>query len=588
MAESTEGVEVKIFVDNFPERSGITKELLTPRNEIDNAGFTRRIYNHKGHSFSFRGKEELPKTETISNSKTLLLGSDPIHINPESYQEYRKEIIKVDEKAENLPTHYLATKDIQGVISLALELGATDPNMARLLNEVKSGTYSGRALDLIDKLVAVNCITDDKNEWSEKLTSGDAEAIVVLSLLGNDEANNYINSKLEQMRDLDVLRESKKEKGISVDIEKQVCVHATRFKPILNGNIYEVKTTGDATNWEYVRNTVHVSLNHKVVSHMMGKWNTAPYVLISPMREVVQASGLPESDEEWDTWWVLNPGETLKFPNGILVEPGKMPFNTLYVIGEKTSTFKGEDYTIGDLLDTEKATGSNIDLLRSFKSVFFANFSENEELKAFVDSNWDVEKLSQLLVDRYFPNESYPDQRKGKSFTQIINYHVSEWNDVNAFDQKFKASKSMPIANRVMDILNDLGVSQAFRGKKEYFEETLKTLSEYVTKDIESDIFSELSSLVVTQTVEKMGYKATGGGNWPSTHNDSSYAWFTTGHYVAVDNAKKLGDTEGEITKVRGDFDWTKFDPTWHVLPEINAKTRRVMYASGAFNSREE
>lgn len=311
MINQTEVSEIQVFTDNFPERSGIAKELLAPRNEVDNAGFKRRVYSYKETGFSFRGKEELPIIETFDNSKTILLGSDPVHVSSDNYQKYLNEIIKTDETSpNNLPTHYLTTKDIQGVISLALELGATDPNLIRVLDEVNSGIYSGRALDLIDKLVAVNCITDDKKEWSKKLTSGDAEAVVVLSLLGNDEANNYINTKLEQMRNLDILRESKEEKGKPIDIEKQVYVHATRFKPILNGNTYEVKTIGDATNWEYVRNTVHVSLNHKVVSHMMGKWDTAPYVLISPMKDVVQASGLPESDQEWDTWWVLNPGET--------------------------------------------------------------------------------------------------------------------------------------------------------------------------------------------------------------------------------------------------------------------------------------
>ncbi|MBM3208910.1 hypothetical protein FJZ40_01280 [Candidatus Shapirobacteria bacterium] len=588
MAIQAETTEVEVFIDRFPERSGITENLLAPRNEIDNAGFKRRIYNYKGYSFSFRGKEELPEFGTVNKSKVVLLGSDPVHVSSDSYQSYRDKIIKTDESAEDLPTLYLATKDIQGVISLALELGATDPHLIRILEEVKSGIYSGRALDLMDKLMAVNCVTDNEKEWSQKLASGDAEAIVALSILGSEEAGNYINSKLEQMRDLDALREITEEKGKPMDIEKQVCVHATKFKPNVVENGYEVKTTGDATNWEYVRNTVHVSLNHKVVSHMMGKWDTAPYVLISPMKDVVQESGLPESDQEWDTWWVLNPGETLKFPNSILVEPGKMPFNTLYVIGEKTSTFKGEGYTMDDLLNTEKVTGSNIDLLSSFKSILFPNYSEDENLKAFIDSNWDVEKISQLLIEKYFPNERYPEERKGKSFLEIIRYHVSSWNDTELFDQKIKVSENILIADRVTEILNDLGISQAFKGKAEDFEQMLQTLSEYISKDIEGDIFSNLSSLVVSQTVEKMGYKATGGGNWPSAHNGSSYDWLTKGHFVAVDNAKKLGGTDDDSTEIRGEFDWRKFDPTWYVLPEVNAKTRRVIYASGAFNSREE
>ena len=33
-------------------------------------------------------------------------------------------------------------------------------------------------------------------------------------------------------------------------------------------------------------------------------------------------------------------------------------------------------------------------------------------------------------------------------------------------------------------------------------------------------------------------------------------------------------------------FDWTKFNPKWPAMPDIDSKTRRVVYASGEFNAR--
>jgi len=41
-------------------------------------------------------------------------------------------------------------------------------------------------------------------------------------------------------------------------------------------------------------------------------------------------------------------------------------------------------------------------------------------------------------------------------------------------------------------------------------------------------------------------------------------------------------------TEIKGKFDWTKFNSIWAELPRVDSKTRRVMYASGAFNSRIE
>ena len=588
VAEMTEVQEVRVVVDQFQQRSKIVERFLEPKEEIDQAGFKRRIYKYGEITFSFRGREEMPELPTMEKAQTRLLGSDPVHVDPEDYQKYKSAHDSVEKPLANANECYQVTKDVQGVIELAMKLGAKNQDLEKMLIEVRSGVYSGKSLDLVDKLIAANCIRDDRNEWDDTLSGADAEAVVVLSLLGGNEAGTYLDSKLEQMRNLDVLRNQKKgeENKWPVDIDKQACVHATKFKPLKKEDgSYEVRTTGDATGFEFVRNTIHVSLNHKVVSHMMGKWDQAPYVLISPMNQIVDVNGLPVSDQEWDTWWTRNPGETLKFPNAILVEPGEMPFNTLYVVGDKSAIFKGENYTINDWLDSEKDTTS-INLHHCITSVLFADYSDHPDLRAFLDSNWDIEKLSKVLVEKYFPNESYPGERKNKSFSEILKYSVSKGVDVEALDQGFKSPGNVPIKDRITEVFKNIDAHSAYKSREEDYEITLDKLSSYIAKNIEGDIFSKISSQATEATIRKMGFEPTGGGNWPSAHAGSSYDWFTRGHYVAIDEAREVVGRDDNGTEIKGKFDWTKFNSIWAELPRVDSKTRRAMYASGAFNSR--
>lgn len=582
--------EIQVVPDIFSERTRIVEKFLEPHDVTDQAGFKRRIYKQKNTRFSFRGREELPVMETVKNSQTVLLGSRPVHIDANDYQEYESQFAPNENKNEldNLESCYLATKDLSGVLALAAKLGAEDPDLINMLQEIKSGIYSEKSLALIDRLIAANNVKDDGSGWDDSFAGGDAEAVVVLSLMGNKEANNYLNSKLKQMNKLDKLRESQEDKvEIDKHIDQQVCVHATSFKPNKFGeNGYEIKTTGDATNFEYVRNTIHVALNHKVVSHWMGNWDQSSYTILSPMKDVVEMNGSPKSDQEWDIWWTRNPGETLKFPNAIIVESGKTPPETLYVKEDKLKTFKDGEYTIDDLLNTEQFASCNIRTFNDFKSIFFISKFENKQLKESLDLNWNIEKLAQLFVEKYFPDEKYPGERKNKEYSYIIQYCISRYGDLDNFEQNFRTAANLSVAERVKQIFEDINISTAYIGSADNFEKAAIELSVSVSKKIESEIFSELSSTVVKNTIKEMGYEYTGGGNWPSAHNGSPYDWITRSHSAAIDIAKEVIGTDDDGNEIKGKFDWTKFKPIWQKLPDVDPKTRRVAYASGAFNSR--
>ena len=94
----------------------------------------------------------------------------------------------------------------------------------------------------------------------------------------------------------------------------------------------------------------------------------------------------------------------------------------------------------------------------------------------------------------------------------------------------------------------------------EDYEIILDKLSSYITKNIEGEIFSKISSQATEATIRKMGFSPTEGGNWPSAHAGSSYDWFTKGHYFSIDEAKEVIGRDDDGTEIKGKFDWTKFN----------------------------
>jgi hypothetical protein len=588
MLPSPETTEDQKEINKFAERSKIA-EILKPQPELDQAGFKRQIYTHGDITFSFRGREELPEFQTMKTSPTELLGSQPIHVDQDDYQKYVSNV-QGAEATTAAPNnkHYLVTKDIQGVLELAIKLGASDTTLGKMPKETRVGTYSEESLALIDKLIAANCI-EDNGVWGNKLTGGDSEAVVVLALLGNAEANKYLNAKLEQMEGLDATRDEKSVDDKSpIDFDKKVCVHATNYMPTKNSDgSYEVQTTGDATGYKHVRNTIHVALNFKVASHMMGNWGQTPYVLLSPMRQMMDANGTPKSAQERDTWWTRNPGETLNFPNPVMVTPGETPFNMLYVVGEKSAVFKGENYTVDDWLKVEKLSKTNIRLRDCLRSVLFADYSDEPEILTSINSDWDIEELAKTLVNKYISNKSLVKEGEDSSFSDTLRFGLNLQENIEALEQDFKVPGKVSVTERVTNVLEKAGARTAFKGKSEGFNSSLEKLSSFIAKKIESEMYAKISYLTTAAAIRIMGFKPEMEENWPSRHNDSPYALFTNRHYRPINQAREVIGEDDDGSEIRGKFNWTKYDPYWTVLPEIDSKTRRVMYASGAFNSRE-
>ncbi|MFH1863797.1 MAG: hypothetical protein ABIJ85_02735 [bacterium] len=584
--------EVKIDkIENTLHKFEVTSEFFNPVVEVDQSGFKRRVYKYGDVTFSFRGREEMPIIPTINSSRTELLGSEPIHADKSSFEEYKRSLETQNETAEK--TCLLVSKDIQGVIELAIKLGAKDEWLAKTLDEVKGRIYGVKALDLMDQLIVCNWVKEDGSVWEDSYGGSKAEALVVASLLGDTGSRDYINVQLDKMLDLDKKREQEfREKWKEAwdyseehfdppNIDELAAVHATKYLPKSYPNGYEIPTTADATGYEHVRNTIHITLNHKVRSHLGGNWEMTPYTIVGRFDQMLKENGKPRGIDLYDTWWVRNPGEALKFPGASLVEPGTPPSELLFVFKERNTIFKGGSYTLEDLDKVEKEREWS-GCWEGFQSVLIPYEYEQ------IQTDWDFKRLSEVFISKYFskPDEAEIAPDRGRSGPQ----HQS-------FSVLFKNSEGkMLVRDRVLQLLRDANLNESFRKDPSGLEEARQLLANKITSNIESRLFSEINEMAVDATIKQLGcplskdlHGQTGSlgrrflaVSGPAEHSHSVYHFFEQGlgNYVKDAMVKEKDGKEH--------FDWTLFDPKWPSLPDLDAKTKRVLYASGAFNSRED
>ena len=130
------------------------------------------------------------------------------------------------------------------------------------------------------------------------------------------------------------------------DPSKWVCVHVTKFEPIIDkdGNRC-IPTTAMATDYDLARATVHVTLNKVVESHMGGNWDAASIVVLAPYTDVVSKNGNPQEASTDDTYFTPNPNKGLVLPNTARIVRGDPNAKKLWTITEEGATYKTDHYT---------------------------------------------------------------------------------------------------------------------------------------------------------------------------------------------------------------------------------------------------
>ncbi|GDX62281.1 hypothetical protein LBMAG33_5910 [Candidatus Levyibacteriota bacterium] len=568
----------------------LVERKLQARVETDNAGFERKVYTVNGVTFTFRGKEELPTYPTLSHSRAQLLGDAPQWVSPEDYQTYQSQVSET-QRNENAPQHYLATKSLMGVVELATQLGSKDSSLVHLREELSKGVYSPRAITLLDALVASSYVGDGGFQL-EPRANNNAEALVLAALLGDPQAQTSVAQKVEALRHLEQRDKVRTERRATESEELRpqdlVTVHATRYEPQVgaDGELL-VPTTFDATKGKVLRNSVHTALNHKVAGHMHGSWGDAGYVLISPFESMMEANGVPTVLNTVDTWWSRDPGEPLRFPDATIVKPGGSEVAGLYQIEGQTVKFKSEglgEEELRALADYASEHGNLTYFARDLESSFLGNFSHYGPLQ----SDWDVDAATAAIGTHIFGQEgrwNYGDTALLRELTATI-----------------EGQPTPTLEQKIQGLIERSGAVNALKPEVQDREAAVTNLVNSVTNSIRGQMFSEINELAAREAIRSRGFDIQSGGMW--AWGDS---WTVTsqtaalGEQLGTDVAAHSNTAQHELTdrfsrtvsaafEGKGDsskFDWTKYDPQYdELVPRVDPKTRRVLYASGLLTSR--
>ncbi|MBI5151655.1 MAG: hypothetical protein HZA34_03720 [Candidatus Pacebacteria bacterium] len=550
---------------NETDEKRLIERIFSPVLEKDEGGFWRKIYTYGETKFVFRGREELPTFDSYKDGEKML-GSTPIHINEDEYGSY------LEQSKNNSHPFVITTMDIQGVIEIADNLGVKQMNQP--LRDIKVGGYTQEITDLIDKIIA--CRIKINKEGS------DGEAIVLASMLGDDEAMQFVQLAMKEMEDSDkvILQEKRdslreqweyQKRFEKADVKDLIVVHATRYLPQYSKEIhgFEVLPTGESTSWKYLRNTVHTTLNHKVKGHYGGHWDNTPHVIISPFTEVRDANGNPFGLDMLDTWWVLGPGERLKFPKAKLVTPGDVLDGELIEFGEDNTYFKSKDYTIRDVFRID--SGHPI-LWKHMRGVL------NEHLSKLTNT-YKVDQFWEEIKTKYFPD--MPDMS-----TDYLKENSGI--DPESIQKRFiHGDINESLNKRIGQILMELGLNS--------FDIELEQIANEISIDIEKRLFGELNEMAVNQTIQKMKFPLRNdlvGSTAPLGEELDSYIT-PTSHNYSIYNFLEHGhahDVQSAVDESSGKFIWTKYSSEQNMLRAkgLDPKTRRVLYVSGMFNSRFE
>lgn len=568
----------------------LVQERLQPKIEKDNAGFERRVYTINGVTFTFKGREELPTYATLTGSRSALLGEAPNWVEAEDFQKYQEQL-RLTQSQKEAPEHLVVNKTLLGVVDLAIRLGSKDATLPQLRDEITKGSYSPRSLLLIDALIASNYA--DFGGFGGKPNSG-SEAVVLLSLLGDPQAQTAVAEAVETLRRNEQSKQTNSERTKSSDEPlkpQDLCVvHATRYKPEgTEDGGFLVPTTFDATKGKVLRNTVHTALNHKVAGHMYGSWGDAGYVVISPFESMMRVNGVPTVLNTVDTYWATNPGEPLTFADGTLVSPGGRDIEGLFTEEGSTVKFKSEGLDRQDLVtlsDYARRNGYLDSFSRDVDSAVsgaLQPYGSAMELEA----SWDF-ATTQKAVNQFL----YHDDNNWGHQPALLGLLTSETEGQPPAD----------IETRLKNLILESGAVSGLKPEVQDRETAVATLARTLADRIRSTMFTEINELTVREVIGKRGFTVQPGGMW--AWGDSWSVTSRTGLLgqelgVPVGAHTNMADhklterfmgaisqaTEGERGK--GKFNWTKYEAKFDdLVARIDPKSRRVLYASGLLTAR--
>lgn len=173
-------------------------------------------------------------------------------------------------------------------------------------------------------------------------------------------------------------------------IDQLALVHVTQHPPEQEGADALISSRFDALggmkslergHFHGFRNSVHTSINHPVMGHMLGNWDDSEVVIIAPMQDVINANGAPDVLNTVDTFWALPEKTPLKMRNSVILQPA-------------------DDLQAG-LLFQKDSTG---------RKIYYKHKFTTEERKAFINHINNTEFTFGPMEERYKIFDTFKDK----------------------------------------------------------------------------------------------------------------------------------------------------------------------------------
>ena len=315
---------LKQFFDNSV---GMGKSVFNKFKESRNM-FQRRVfdgvangmgYRIKGKDFAFQGFEQ--DFSELSD----LLDINVVQLANKSDLEVPKGFV-----GASAPTPV-------ALLEAALKIKPGNKKLQSMLDNFKEMKIGKKELRMVDNIAA--SISIDSNMKALNLENTDGFAMMLSSLAGNRRAKNIINKKTNvlqkimndrassaKQKEMDELAEHQKQfggYGDMADPSTIPMIHTSKY-PIVrdkdgNINLYPL----GQFNPKYARASVHFTEEAPVQSHLSGTWDSSETKVVSPLSSMISDNGLPANLYPLDSWWMRNPGQSVKLSNASVIRPFK-------------------------------------------------------------------------------------------------------------------------------------------------------------------------------------------------------------------------------------------------------------------------
>lgn len=574
-------------------------EKLNPEKFVDDEGNEREVYTfhaRRGHPVKvvFYSPEELPfNKEILHDKQAFVIGRRPNWREGKEWQEFLSKTrlaskhrlsplealpvarAQIVEAGESL---FFVESNPAALLDLAFILGIEDKTLRKMRREAGNRIISDGAQKMLDQLIAVKAVNDEGA--LKEIKNYEGEALLILSLLGEGDAQGVLDKTWEKLQTEDgdrekVRLEKMREKAEIFDveplkIEELVAVHLTRFLPRKKNNKVEMISTFEASKWLVVRDTIHFALNHPVAAHMYGSWDVAPYAVIAPLNRMIELNGNPTVLNTVDTFFETSPGTSLKLPNEAwLVRPGVVENGILYERGvENEFVYKAKSLTPQDIEGLTKVLSEH------------GQYYLNQKIWRLVAESKYFNAMFGDYTDALITSEEH------ESLIEHLGGVLSPKNLSDEFCQEDYRS----VLTRVFTELD-------------LVEKVTPDIIERIAQDIEGCLVAKIKEVAIHSLLSDLGYESQVGGMWAWGDSwEVTHATYKLGAQLGTpvmahtghisDNVEaafmgKLGHGPGLVTLLQaGEITPAQFRERAYQFvienfTELSQKTRRMLYLTG-------